>query len=104
MYTTKVRGPWFNPRWLPFFLQFSKYIPKPFLINMYTYMYEETCNFTVSRHDAYFLHFYVKCYGHMIILCSRPLVEDEEDDSEEELSDGELVMDGDDDEWESDGD
>ena len=27
--TAKVRGPWFNPRWLLVF-QFSKNIPKPF--------------------------------------------------------------------------
>jgi len=69
---------------------------------MYMYTYEGTCNWTISR--PYLLHFYVMCYGHMIIPCSRPLVEDEEDDSEEKLSDGELVMDGGDDEWGSDGD
>ena len=57
---------------------------------MYMYMYEGMCNCIISR-PAYL---YVTCYGHMIIPWSRPLVKDEDDDSEEELSDCRGVGDG----------
>ena len=33
--TAKVRGPWFNPGWLPVFHSSLKNIPKPFLTYIY---------------------------------------------------------------------